>query len=331
MEIIDWDRYSARPNDVRRRQEEAIIVAVEAILAVERPAFARAVRAIITGDVGGLAAELAAEPALVSARSAATHRATLLHYVSANGIEEELQSPVPNGDAIAAILLAAGAEVDAQCGAAEAAWSTTLGLVASSDHPQEAGTGGRLAALLCSAGAAVDGPAGDGSPLATSLVFATLDCAEVLLARGARTDNPIFAAAAGRIAWLRAWLDGSEVNTGPPLPTFLPLASDRRVAAEQALVFAAMCGQTEVVQFLLDRGVDIHSSPPGSHWTATALHAAAGQGQTVVVDLLLRRGADWSRKDERHRSTPAVWTEHARPPRRALARVVAQMLERASR
>lgn len=306
------------------------MTAIEAILAVERPSFARAVRAIITGDDAGLAAELAAEPELVSARSEARHRASLLHYVSANGIEEELQSPVPNGDAIAAILLAAGAEVDAQLSAAEPAWSTTLGLVASSDHPQEAGTGGRLVALLCSAGAAVDGPAGDGSPLATALAFGTLDCAQVLIAQGARTDNPIFAAAAGRIAWLRAWLDGREVTTGPSVPAFLPLASDRRIAAEQALVFAAMCGQTEVVRFLIDRGVDIHSSPPGSHWTATPLHTAAGQGQTVVVDLLLRRGADWSRKDERHRSTPAVWTKHARPPRRALARVVAQMLERAS-
>jgi hypothetical protein len=307
------------------------MASIEAILAVEKPAFARAVRAIIAGDAAGLRAELAAEPRLVRARSEARHRASLLHYVSANGIEEELQSPVPNGDAIAAILLSAGAEVDAQLSAtAEDAWSTTLGLVASSDHPQEAGTSGRLVALLCSAGAAVDGPAGDGSPLATALAFGTLDCADVLIARGARTDNPIFAAAAGRIMWLRAWLDGLEVTTGSPVPTFLPLASDRRIAAEQALVFAAMCGQTEVVRFLLDRGVDIHSSPPGSHWTATALHTAAGQGQTVVVELLLSRGADWSRKDERHRSTPAVWTEHARPPRRALARVVAQLLKRAS-
>jgi len=306
------------------------MAAYEAILAVERPAFARAVRAIVTGDAAGLAAELAAEPKLATARSEASHHASLLHYVSANGIEEELQSPVPNGDAIAAILLAAGAEVDAQLNAAESGWSTTLGLVVSSDHPQEAGTGGRLVALLCSAGAAVDGLAGDGSPLATALAFGTLDCADALIARGARTDNPIFAAAAGRIAWLRAWLDGLEVNSGPPVPTFLPLASDRRVAAEQALVFAAMCGQTEVVRFLLDRGVDINSSPPGSHWTATPLHAAAGQGQTVVVDLLLRCGADWSRKDERHRSTPAAWTKHARPPRRALARVVVQMLERAA-
>ncbi len=128
------------------------MAAIEAILAVEKPAFARALRAIITGDAAGLTTELAAEPQLVSARSEARHRASLLHYVSANGIEEELQSPVPNGDAIAAILLTAGAEVDAQLsGVAETGWSTTLGLVASSDHPQEAGTGGRLVELLCSA------------------------------------------------------------------------------------------------------------------------------------------------------------------------------------
>jgi hypothetical protein len=57
---------------------------------------------------------------------------------------------------------------------------------------------------------------------------------------------------------------------------------------------------------------------------------AAGQGHTAVVDFLLHRGADPSRKGERLRATGAVWTEHARPPRRALARVVAQMLEQAS-
>ena len=84
---------------------------IEAVLAAEAPAFARAVRAIVTGDTAGLTAKLAAEPALVSARSAASHHATLLHYVSANGIDEELQLPVPNADAVAAILLAVSLSV----------------------------------------------------------------------------------------------------------------------------------------------------------------------------------------------------------------------------
>jgi hypothetical protein len=46
------------------------------------------------------------------------------------------------------------------------------------------------------------------------------------------------------------------------------------VAAEQALVFACMCGQIKVVRLLLDRGVSVNANPPGSRWTATALHTA---------------------------------------------------------
>ena len=247
--------------------------------------------------------------------------------MSANGIQSELQFPVPNADEIAAILLARGAEVDAPCDAYGGRWATTMDLVVSSDHPTEAGVAGRLVDLLCAAGAAVDGLHGDGSPLATALHFATLDCVQVLIARGARTDNPAFAAAAGRTGWLRSWLDGAAGTAVPP-PAFFPLASDRARAAEQALVFASMCGQIEAVRLLLDRGVNVNASPPGSHWTATALHTAAVQGQTAVVDLLLRRGADMTLRDPRYHATPAAWLSHARGPRKALARAVADLLGR---
>ncbi|HEX2691655.1 MAG TPA: hypothetical protein VHN14_33825 [Kofleriaceae bacterium] len=71
---------------------------VDEILAAERPAFARAVRAIIGGDI----AALHASPELIHARSGplgpararsgSSHRATLRHYVAANGIEDVLSS-----------------------------------------------------------------------------------------------------------------------------------------------------------------------------------------------------------------------------------------------
>src|SRR5512146_528965 len=92
---------------------------VDEILAAERPAFARAIRAIIRGDVAALRAELAAAPDLVHARSGSIHRATLLHYVAANGIEDALQHPVPDAGEIARVLIAAGAAVDATCNAYE--------------------------------------------------------------------------------------------------------------------------------------------------------------------------------------------------------------------
>lgn len=98
------------------------------------------------------------------------------------------------------------------------------------------------------------------------------------------------------------------------------------MAAEQALVFASMCGQTEAVRLLLDAGVEVNAQPPGSHWTATPLHTAAIQGQAVVVKLLLQRGADPALKDVRHQSTAIEWTGHARGPRRSLARAVAILM-----
>jgi ankyrin repeat protein len=99
------------------------------------------------------------------------------------------------------------------------------------------------------------------------------------------------------------------------------------VAAEQALVFASMCGQTETVRLLLDAGVEVNAQPPGSHWTATPLHTAAIQGQVVVVKLLVQRGADPTLRDGRHRSTAVEWAGHARGPRRALARAVSILLD----
>jgi hypothetical protein len=140
------------------------VATIDEILAAEAPAFARAAKAIISGDAAVLCAALTAEPRLVHARSASSHHATLLHYVSANGIEPELQFAVPNSDEIAAAILAAGAEVDALCDAYKGR-CTTMGLLVSSDHPTEAGVAGRLVELLCSAGAAVDGPDDNDSPL----------------------------------------------------------------------------------------------------------------------------------------------------------------------
>jgi len=282
---------------------------VDEILAAERPAFARAVRAIIRGDAAALRAELAAAPELIHARSGSSHRATLLHYIAANGIEDALQRPVPAAEEIARVLLAAGAEVDATCDAYEGRCPTTLALLVSSDHPARAGVSARLVHLLCDAGAAVDGLDGDRLPLSSALLFGRVECVDALLAHGARTDNVVFAAAGGQLDWVRRWLDRDPSLVEAPCPTF-PLDDDRAVAAEQALVFASLCGRLAVVRLLLDRGIHIDATPPGSHWTATALHAAAGQGQCAVVELLLARGADPSIKDVRYQSTPLGWATH---------------------
>jgi ankyrin repeat protein len=280
--------------------------AADEILAAEAPAFRRAVRAIISGDLAALRTELAAAPDLVRARSGSRHRATLLHYVAANGIEDPLQHPVRCADDIARTLLAAGAAVDATCDTYEGRYPTTLSLVVSSDHPARAGVSAKLVQVLCDAGAAVDGLDQDQLPLSAALLFGRLECVAALIACGARTDNLVFAAAAGQLDWVRRWLERDPTLAVTACTSF-PLEDDRDVLAEQAMVFASLCGRLDVVRLLLDRGTHIDATPPGSHWTATALHAAAGQGQRAVVELLVERGADQSIKDVRYQATPLDW------------------------
>src|SRR5262249_5768025 len=70
-------------------------------LAADTTEFGRAARTIVTG-VDTLRTELATAPWLIRPWSAAPHYASGLCYVSANGIESELECAVPNADAIAA-------------------------------------------------------------------------------------------------------------------------------------------------------------------------------------------------------------------------------------
>src|SRR5690349_1391380 len=76
--------------------------------------FETAADAIIKGDLKTLQRLLRDEPRLVHARSTRQRRATLLHYVSANGVEGYRQKTPANIVGIAELLLQSGAEVDAE-------------------------------------------------------------------------------------------------------------------------------------------------------------------------------------------------------------------------
>ena len=91
-------------------------------------AFEAAADAIVSGDEATLRDLIAVDPSVVRARSTREHGATLLHYVSANGVEGYRQVTPKNIVAIATILLDAGAEVDAEADV-YGGGSTTLGLV----------------------------------------------------------------------------------------------------------------------------------------------------------------------------------------------------------
>ncbi len=99
--------------------------------------FEQAADAIVTGELAALEKILRNDPELARAHSTRSHRATLLHYVSANGIEGYRQMTPANIVQIAGLLLDSGAGVNAI--ADVYGGSTTLALVATSVHPERAG------------------------------------------------------------------------------------------------------------------------------------------------------------------------------------------------
>ncbi|BDC52943.1 hypothetical protein F183_A52580 [Bryobacterales bacterium F-183] len=116
--------------------------------------FETAADLIITGAIEPLKELLNTHPELVHTRSTREHRSTLLHYTAANGVEDVRQETPPNIVAIANLLLDAGAEVDAES-EAYGGGCTTLGLAATSIHPQKAGVQLDLLQTLLDRGASL--------------------------------------------------------------------------------------------------------------------------------------------------------------------------------
>lgn len=230
--------------------------------------FEQAADAIAAGDITTLRRLLDESPELIRQRSSRDHRSTLLHYVSANGIEDFRQRTPPNIVAIARLLLDAGAEVNAES-EAYGGHSMTLGLTATSVHPEAAGVQIALMELLLDRGAmierlpgeAVSGCLANGRPLA----------ARFLAEHGAYLDFEN-AAGVGRIDRVK------ELVEATPEPE-----------RGKGFVWACAYGHNDVVAFLLDYGVD-----PAS---GSGLHLAAHEGHLDTVKLLLAHNAPLEAKN----------------------------------
>jgi ankyrin repeat protein len=244
-----------------------------------QPTFEAAADAAVTGDIGTLKRLLMDEPSLIRARSSTHHRATLLHYLSANGVEDARQMTPPNATTVAEILLGAGAEVDAECEAYGGGW-TTLALTASSEPPRRAGVQKLLLQMLLDYGADIDHRS-EGGTGETALVAAICngqgEAAEFLAARGARLDL----------------CSASAVGNLDVVKGVLGLHSDSALAAHHeqkslALVYACLYGRGEVARFLLECGVDV--SAQDGHGQS-GLHYAALGGYLDILNLLIAHGA----------------------------------------
>jgi ankyrin repeat protein len=280
----------------------------------EHPRFDDAVACVDAGDLDALGALLAAEPALVHARTNLDppHHyfsgAMLLHHVAGNPDRGRLSDEKPampaNTPAIARLLLDAGADVHARTTGPNG--GTTMGLLITSKSASDAGQSGPLIDVLLEYGAhlSVTGPNDLDGPLANHAPRA----AERMIELGARVDV-IAAAALGRMETLRAQFgpDGRLLD----VPTGRTRVRDARDAIGLALLFAyvnrRLEGRREAVDFLLEK--DGNWNMIGVN-NGTALHRAAWDGDLDMVERLVARGADAANRQNPFTATPFSWADH---------------------
>jgi hypothetical protein len=264
---------------------------VEALAIANSPdvEFETAADAVIDGDISKLRAMLAKNPALIRARSPRDHGATLLHYTASNGHEGFRQRTPPNAVEVARLLLDAGAEVDALAHMYYVQ-TTTMDMLVSSTPPHDAGLQVALVNTLVDYGAAVNGVEDNSSPIMTALAFGFPRSAEALMARGARIDNIIAAAALGVVDTVAALVDDSgHLVPGAKLANvqWPSLPRDPAVHLGFAMAWAASFGRADAVRLLLRKGVSAESTDNNM----PALHQAAAHGHMEIVRLLLAHGA----------------------------------------
>jgi ankyrin repeat protein len=279
-DFADWDALTSFASAMERREEGVFT-------------FECAVEAVVDGDAAGLRALLAGRPSLAQERSTRVtwfdppvHGATLLVYVASNGTENYRQRTPKNAVEIATRLLDAGADVNATAALYGSTWAT-LGLLASSSHPAEAGVQLPLIELLVSRGAEI------GNALDAALVHGHRAAAELLARLGGRVGLAE-AAGLGRAEKVRELLTGSDADT-----------------RHRALALSAQWGEVETARLLLDAGEDPNRfNPPGTHTHSTPLHQAALGGYLEVVRLLVERGARLGVRDTIYDATPLGWARH---------------------
>lgn len=261
--------------------------------------FEAAVEAVVDGDLAALRSLLRDDPGLARARSKRRHHATLLHYIGANGVEGVRQRTPANAVDVARMLLEAGAEVDALADMDDSR-CTTMSLLVSSSHPDEAGLQAALAEMLLDHGAAFEQPGSSGrAAVLTALAFGYLETAQALVARGAPVQGLAEAAGLGRRD------DAERLLTAADAPT-------RHIA----LSLAAQHGHAAIVRLLLDAGEDPDRyNLEGYHAHSTPLHQAVWGDHLEVVRLFADRGARLDLRDTLYDGTPLGWALHGRRDR----------------
>ena len=247
--------------------------------------FRRAFRAIEARDRGALSDLLDRYPGLVSARGTNGNDLLGLATSIACGRRDK---------ALVSELLARGADPS---GGNDRGWTPL--------HQAGYGNDLELARLLLEAGARTDLAAhGEGgTPLAAALFWGHATTADFLAEREVTPANLRIAAGLGR----RDLIDGFVLPGGglsetagqarafyrphTGFPPWQP-ADDAQEILDEALVWAAKSGRTDVLGRLVELGADVDADP----YRGTALTWAAVNGHVAAVGRLIELGADVNRK-----------------------------------
>jgi ankyrin repeat protein len=151
--------------------------------------------------------------------------------------------------------------------------------------------------LLIDRGAIIDGPDG-GSAVVDSLHNGRGEAAELFAKHGARLDLE-GTAGVGRLDIVRSFFNEDGSLKPPATPKQM----------KDGFAWACEFGRTAVVDFLLQRGMELDAKLP--HNGQTGLHWAAFGGHASTVKLLLERGAPVDAKDESFDGTPFGWALYA--------------------
>ena len=262
-------------------------------------AFEAAAHAIVSGDLETVKRLLRQHPDLIRARSTREHRAMLLHYVSANGVEGYRQVSPKNIARITEVLVAAGADVDADADV-YGGGCTTLGLVATSSPPRDAGVQLEVIDVLLRSGARMDLPGSvgnNGALIRGCLANGQPEAASYLVSRGAPLDL-VGAAGVGRIDVVQAFF-GDDPGGSKPTPS--------KAVVTEAFSFACTYGQEAVVEFLLRQGIEVDAELRSHGAGHTGLHVAAYHGHLEVARLLLSHGARVDAIDKTWGTPPLKW------------------------
>ena len=241
--------------------------------------FEVAADAVVDGNLARLQSRLRRNPVLAHARSARIHRATLLYYLAANGIEDFRQRSPANAPEIARLLLDAGAEVDALCGLGNSDDTPMLALV-TSVHPHHMGVATELIEIFVEAGSKVNGVKGDDAPVRLALKFGYPDSAAALVRLGAEVKTVAMAAGLDRLDLTKEFVEERGASE-----------ADLAAAFEDACRF----GRTEIAEYLLAKGADVDGQ---GTWNMTGLMWAASQGHLDTMALILDRGPSLELRNE---------------------------------